>query len=135
VQQPKSNKILIIGDSHARSCAVSLLREHSESFELTGNVMPGAGLHNVMQAAKNEIGRLNRKDCIIIWSGSKDINRNETSIGLKYIKNLLVQNQHTNIIIIPALHRHDLVMSSCINNEIQIFNRKLSKMTNPCRML
>jgi hypothetical protein len=43
--------------------------------------------------------------------------------------NFLVQNQHTNIIIIPALHRHDLVMSSCVNNEIQTFNRKLSKMT------
>jgi hypothetical protein len=43
--------------------------------------------------------------------------------------NFLVQNQHTNIIIIPALHRHDLVMSSCISNEIQTFNRELSKMT------
>jgi hypothetical protein len=37
--------------------------------------------------------------------------------------------KHTNILIIPALHRHDLVKSSCINNEIQAFNRKLSKMT------
>jgi hypothetical protein len=80
VQRPKSNKILIIGDSHARGCAVSLLREHSESFEVTGNVMLGAGLQNVMQAAKNEIRGLNHKDYIIIWSGSKDINRNETSI-------------------------------------------------------
>jgi hypothetical protein len=49
--------------------------------------------------------------------------------------NFLVQNQHKNIVIILALHRHDLAMSSCINNEIQTFNRKLSKMTKPCRML
>jgi hypothetical protein len=42
--------------------------------------------------------------------------------------NFILQNQHTNIIIIPALHRHDLVKTSCINNEIQAFNRKLSKM-------
>jgi hypothetical protein len=69
------------------------------SFEVTGNVMPCAGLQNVTQAAKNEIRRLNHRDCIIIWSGSKDINRNETSKGLKYIINFLVQNQHTNIII------------------------------------
>jgi hypothetical protein len=91
--------------------------------------MPGAGLQNITQAEKNEIRRLNRKDSVIIWGGSNDINKNETSIGLKHIMNFILQNQHTNIIIIPALHRHDLVKSSCINNEIQAFNRKLSKMT------
>jgi hypothetical protein len=64
---------------------------------------------------------------IIIWVGSNDINKNESSTGLK--QNFTLQNQHTNIIIIPALYRHDLVKSSCIINEIQSFNRKLSKMT------
>lgn len=43
--------------------------------------------------------------------------------------NFTMQNQHTNIIIIPALHRPDLVKYSCINNKIQVFNRKLSSMT------
>jgi hypothetical protein len=127
-QPPKSNKVPIIGDSHARGCAGNLLREHSKTFEVTGNVRPGAGLQNITQAVKNEI-RLNRKDCVIIWGGSNDINTNEPSIGLKHIMNFILQNQHTNIIIILALHRHDLDKSSCINNEIQAFNRKLSKMT------
>jgi hypothetical protein len=31
--------------------------------------MPGAELQNTTQAAKNEIRRLNRKDCVIIWGG------------------------------------------------------------------
>jgi hypothetical protein len=91
--------------------------------------MPGAGLQMITQAAKNEIRSLNHKDCIIIWGGSYDINENESSTGLKHIRNFTLQNQHTNIIIIPALHRHDLTNSSCVNYEIQVFNRKLSKMT------
>jgi hypothetical protein len=61
--------------------------------------------------------------------GSNDINKNESSTGLKHIMNFTLQNQHTNVIIIPALHRHDLLKSSCINNEIQALNKKISKMT------
>jgi hypothetical protein len=44
-QQTKVNKviiIIIIGDSHARGCAVNLLYEYNETFEVIGNVMPGA---------------------------------------------------------------------------------------------
>jgi hypothetical protein len=123
----KLNKILIIGDSHARNCAENLLHKHRESFEVNINVMPGAGQH-VTQTAKNEIKRLNSKECVIIWGGSQNISKNESSTGLKHIMNFALQNHHTNIII-PALHRHDLVESSCINNEIKGFNRKLSKMT------
>jgi hypothetical protein len=81
----------------------------------------------VQQAAMNEIRGLNCKGCVIIYVGSNYINKNETSIGLKYIMNFILQNQHINIIIIPALHRYDLIKSSGINREIQTFNRKLSK--------
>jgi hypothetical protein len=121
---------LIIGDSHARSCAANLLHEYGESFEVMGNVMPGEGLLNITQAANMEISGLNCKDCVVIWGGSNDIHKNESSKSLNLITNFALQHQHTNIILIPALHRHDLEKSSCINNEIQTFNRKLSKLTN-----
>jgi hypothetical protein len=119
---------LIVGDSNARGLAENLQCEHKEFLDVNGNVMPGVGLQIITQAAKNEIRSLNRKVCIIIWGGSCDINKNESSTGLKCIRNFSLQNQHTNIIIIPALHRHDLSNSSCVNNKIQVFNRKLSKM-------
>jgi hypothetical protein len=48
---------VIIGDSHARGCAANLLHECGESFEVMGNVIPGAGLLNITQAANNEIIR------------------------------------------------------------------------------
>lgn len=41
------------------------------------------------------------------------------------------QNQHTIIIMLPALNRYYLPKSSCINTEIQAFNRKLRKMVKP----
>jgi hypothetical protein len=66
---------------------VNLLHEHSENLEVIGNVMPGAGLQNMMQAAKNEVRSLNRKDFVIIWGGSNDINKNEPSTGLKHTMN------------------------------------------------
>jgi hypothetical protein len=38
----------------------------------------------------------------------------------------LMRNQYTNIILINALHRFDLGDSSCVNEEVKVFNRKLS---------
>jgi hypothetical protein len=120
----QTNNILIIGNSHARGCAENLLHYHGESFEAMGNVMPGARLQKITQTAKNDIRNLNCKDRVIVWGGSKDINKNESIEGLKHITDFAVQNQHTNIIIMPALHRYDLLKSSCINTETKTFNRK-----------
>jgi hypothetical protein len=40
---------------------------------------------------------------------------------------------NTNIILLDIPHRYDLEESSCVNKEIQIFNRKLSKVTKLCK--
>ncbi|PNF38959.1 hypothetical protein B7P43_G06603, partial [Cryptotermes secundus] len=124
-----SKKIMIIGDSHIRGCAANLLHMSDESFEVMGKVMPGAGLLNITQAAYKEISEMNFKDSVVICGGSNDINKNEATKGLKLITNFVLQHQYTNIILVPALHRHDLEKSSCINREIQTFNRKLRKLT------
>jgi hypothetical protein len=39
----------------------------------------------------------------------------------------LMRNQHTNIILINALHGFNLGDSSCANEEVRVFNRKISK--------
>jgi len=36
------------------------------------------------------------------------------------------------VIIIDAPHRFDLEASSCVNKEINAFNRKLNKIVKPC---
>jgi hypothetical protein len=43
--------------------------------------------------------------------------------------NFITDNKHTNIILITAPHRYDLIQASCVNNKITLFNTKLRKMT------
>ena len=47
--------------------------------------------------------------------------------GLKYLNDFVNQTKNTNIRILTAPHRHDLPITSCINNVVQNFNRKLRK--------
>jgi hypothetical protein len=48
-------------------------------------------------------------------------------VALKHISDLVNGNHNTNIILLSAPHRHDLMEFSCVNNEIKVFNRKLKK--------
>jgi hypothetical protein len=48
-------------------------------------------------------------------------------MALRHIRNFINSNNHTNIILISVPHRYDLMQSSCVNNEIRLFNRKLMK--------
>jgi len=50
--------------------------------------------------------------------------------GIRHLNDFVNQRTNTNIRIITAPHRHDLPNTSCINNEVQIFNRKLCKLIN-----
>jgi hypothetical protein len=63
----------------------------------------------------------------LIWPAKKYVNKNETNSGLKHIRKFALQNSHTNITFITASHRYDLQESSCINREVQVFNRKPHK--------
>jgi len=55
-------------------------------------------------------------------------NRNESNTGLRHIRKFALQNKHTNVMTMTTPHRYDLQDSSCINIEIQVYNRKLHKM-------
>jgi hypothetical protein len=64
---------------------------------------------------------------VIICGGANDINKNESKTGIRNIRNFALQNKHTDVIAISPPHRHDLQDSSCINGEIQAYNRRLHK--------
>ena len=53
--------------------------------------------------------------------------KNNSKTALRHIRNFINSNNHTNIILISVPHRYDLMQSSCVNNEIRSFNRKLMK--------
>ena len=87
--------------------------------------MPGAGLAHIVNPAQEEISNLSPYDAVVIWGGSNYINKNETSRGLKHLLNFINHRRNTNILALTAPHRHNLQQTSCINKEIQVFNRKL----------
>jgi hypothetical protein len=64
---------------------------------------------------------------IVFCGGSNDASKNNANMALKHILSFVKVNNNTNIILLSAPHRHDLMESSCVNNEIRSFNRKLMK--------
>ena len=46
---------------------------------------------------------------------------------MKHLLELVMNATHTSVILVSAPHRFDLMETSCINHEIENFNRKLRK--------
>ena len=59
--------------------------------------------------------------------GSNDIVRNNSTAGMKHLLEFVTNANHTNIILVSAPHRYDLMSNSCVNVEVEKFNRKLRK--------
>jgi hypothetical protein len=76
VSKPHRNKIIIIGDSHARGCAAELLASLDMSFEVMGALIPGSRLEHTTHLAHREISLLHHNDFVAIRGGANDINRN-----------------------------------------------------------
>ena len=123
----KKKKMVIIGDSHARGLATEISSSLDNNFEVTGTVIPGARLENIIKLADGEISALGKSDAVIVMGGANDINKNETIIGLAYLRKFVEDRKNTNIMVVPAPHRYDLLGSSCVNREIVVFNRELLK--------
>jgi hypothetical protein len=87
-------------------------------FEVSGLVTAGA-LSSILMNTYN--------DFIVIWYGSDDISSNSSAPRVKNILQFVMNNLHTNIIVVNVPHRYDLPMSSCVNREITLFNKKLEK--------
>ena len=59
--------------------------------------------------------------------GSNDIVRNNSTVGMKHLLEFVINANPTNVILMSAPHRRGLMSNSCVNNEVQKFNRKLRK--------
>jgi len=46
-------------------------------------------------------------------------------VGMKHIVDLALHASITNVIILNAPYRHDLIKDSCVNREVEVFNWKL----------
>lgn len=124
----QQKKIVVIGDSHSRGLTSVLKNYLGHEYSISGTIIPGARLNNITQLAKNELTNLTRKDTIIVCGGSSDVYKNKTQSGLKCLYTFVNRRSNTNILTLTIPHRHDLSLHSCVNKEIQTFNRRLHKM-------
>jgi hypothetical protein len=81
----------------------------------------------ITKLGRDEIAGFTKEDLVIIWGGANDVNKNESMKGLMNLHEFVEQNINTNFMIITIPHRHDLLDTSCVNNEVQNFNAKLHK--------
>ena len=79
-----------------------------------------------MNTANSDITNLTKKD-VIFCGGANDVTKINSKMALRHIGNFIKLNNHTNIILLSVPHRYDLMQSSCVNNEIRSFSRKLMK--------
>jgi hypothetical protein len=74
-QVKTQNKIIMIGDSHTRGLTSEIKNHLGREYSTSSTFMPGAGLQNITNLAKNEVKTLTKCDMVIVCGGSNDVNR------------------------------------------------------------
>jgi hypothetical protein len=72
----RRQKVIIIGDSHARGCAAEITHNLGRTFEVTGYVKR-TGLEEITNIVSKEIDNLTKKDMVVIWGCTYNIAKNE----------------------------------------------------------
>jgi hypothetical protein len=80
-----------------------------------------------MHTVNRDTGALAKQDAVVVWGGIRDISRNESQKCLGRIKKFVERHSQTNILVVNLPNRFDLDAHSCVNNEVNAFNRKLGK--------
>jgi lysophospholipase L1-like esterase len=119
--------VLILGDSHARGCAQEIQHYLNLNFSIQGIVKPGAIMKDIVSSPSNLVKNLDSKDTVVIWGGTHDIGKNESNQALKEIKIFVQTHSKNHVTVMGAPHQYDLSQTSCVNQEMNVFNRKLCK--------
>jgi hypothetical protein len=88
------------------------LKLNSE-FDVSRFVKPGAKANDILGTNINK--DMSKDYFVVVCAGSNGISKNNAKEGLRNIINFVKITSHTNIIVMEALHRHDLVDWSCVN--------------------
>jgi hypothetical protein len=113
-----------LGYSHAKGLAARVKHLLSSDFEVFESINPGVGIKILKDTASVKVQKLTKKDILVLWGGSNGIARNNSLVGLKHILEFLISTNNKNVILMTAPHRHDLITTSCVNKEVEVFNKK-----------
>ena len=127
----KRQRILLLGDSHARKCATNLQHNLGDDYEVSSFVKPGARMEGILNPTSENVKSLSDNDVLIVWGGSNDISRNNTKEAINQLCKFIKEKSTVNLVIMKAPQRHDLISSSCVNNEVSKFNRLIEKRVKP----
>jgi hypothetical protein len=81
------HRIIIVGDSHMRSCSNEVKQKVGCGFEVLGIVKPGASTEAIINTVTKDIGKFTYKDVVVVWTGTWDVAKNEPKKGLHHIIN------------------------------------------------
>jgi hypothetical protein len=70
------------------------------NFEVGGLVKAGALSNTLKNIVRIEVSKFTQKDFIVMWHGSKDVSSNKAASGMKNILQFVINNLHTNIIVV-----------------------------------
>ena len=118
-----------MGDNHSKDCAINVASYLSDNYMAQGLVKPGTCSDILTKTAMNVIKNLTKNHFLILWSGANNVAKNNTMKAFRCLVDLAKNSSHTNVILASVLHRHDLMSSSCVNEEIRALNQKLMKIT------
>jgi len=121
-------KVILLGDSHIRGCSDKLADLLGNSYSVIGITKPNANLSAITDSINLKRKKLTSKDTVILCGGTRDIAKNEANIGLRHISQFAKCTANTNVIVMSASTHYDLHPSSCVNKEVESFNRKLQKL-------
>jgi hypothetical protein len=96
-------------------------------FDLFGLIKSGTSIIEIVPQTTVKYRHLTKKDAILIQAGTIDVYKNNSKTALIQIKRFCETLSNTNIILLNITHRYDLMETSCINKDIQTYNRKLKK--------
>jgi hypothetical protein len=88
-------------------------------------------MEEIVNTVHKDIQTLNKKDVVIVWGGSNDVSKNNTSEAIKQLCKFAEENNEVNLIVMKAPPRHDLISTSCVNSEVLRFNRQMVKKMKP----
>jgi hypothetical protein len=110
VQKLKKHRVLVLGDSHVRRCSDLINMKLNKEFSVSGIVQTGAKSRDILNT--NIDKSMSKNDVIIVCAGN-DISIINAKEGINGIISFAKKTSHTNIIVMEALHRHDLADLSC----------------------
>ena len=126
-----NHNLLLLGDSHIRGLADRIGCSLGNSFSVIGITKPNTDINGITSSRYFSSDNLTKHDVIIFCGGTRDISRNESKSGLCSLKDFAQRTSHTNVILLEAPIRYDLPYSSCVNIEVEKFNKKLRSLMTP----